>query len=126
MPLMKSYGRMPVTGTLPALGGFDVSLSGPAVVDEPGPADRAGAPKVRDAVRVLDIRTIQKLNLERVYNESATYATYSSRSSLAAAVAYYTAELGSRVGGGGGAGRRRRTRRDTPTATSTRGNSTCN
>ncbi len=96
MQLLESHRRMPVLGPLLALGSVGVSLSGPAVADGPGPADRAGTTKARDAIKALDLRTIRKLNVDQVYNESATYATYSGRSSLAAAVAYYKAELASR------------------------------
>ena len=96
MHLANSHRRMPVLGPVLALGGSGVSQSRSAVADRPGPARRAGATKVRDAIKVLDLRTIPKLDLDRLYSESATYATYTGRSNLAAAVAYYKAELASR------------------------------
>src|SRR5262249_31404965 len=86
MHLANSHRRMPVLGSVLALGGSGVSQSRSAVVDRPGPARRAGATKVRDAIKVLDLRTIPKLDLDRLYSESATYATYTGRSNLAAAV----------------------------------------
>jgi hypothetical protein len=88
MHLPRHRFRMPAFGPLLAIEGFGVSQS--------SPADKAGAIRARDAIKVLDLRAIRKLNLGQVYNDSATHTTYSSQSSLAAAVAYHKAELVSR------------------------------
>ena len=47
------------------------------------------------AIKLLDLRKIQKLNSNQVFEDLATSTTYTSKASLAAAIAYYTAELGS-------------------------------
>jgi hypothetical protein len=109
MLLLKSHHRMPVLGPVLALGGVGVSLPAAAVADGAGPVDRAGATKPRGAIKVLDLRAVPKLNLDQIYNDSATGAIYSGGSSLAAAVAYYKAELASRgweeqAGPNGGSG----------------------
>jgi hypothetical protein len=96
MLLLKSPRPMPMLGPLLTLGGLGASASGLTVAAEPGPADRSGVTRARGAIKALDLRTIRKLNADQVYNESATYVIYSGRSSLAAAVAYYKAELASR------------------------------
>jgi hypothetical protein len=96
MYLLQSHRRPPVFGPLLARGGAGVSLSGPAAANGTGAADRARVTTVRDAVQALDLRAVPKLNLDRVYNDSAIHAIYRGRSSPAAAVAYYTAELAGR------------------------------
>jgi hypothetical protein len=87
---------MPVLEPLLALGSLDAAVSGPAVAGGSVAAARAGVTRARDAFEALDLRTIQKLDLDRVHTASATGVIYSGRSSLAVVVAYYKAELAAR------------------------------
>src|SRR6478735_6938443 len=81
--------------------GLRVFSADPAAADDAKPAPAAatatGEPcSTRSALKAIDFRTIPKLNKLQVLDDGPTIFMYSSKSSIAAAVAYYTAELKSR------------------------------